>query len=1507
MATTDGREGELKTQGLVEASQDPDSNVTSQDVEKKILEESKKAGVPAFHFNPDASAEDKRAQLREATANIRPHREHKAATLVSDVDDGQPSAYSNDLPPPSKAGAISPVEVAKQDNAANGDSIGPGGFDYSRVGWAPRFGLPVPEGVDMDTLMTDQSTWLEERLQDKFFGDWYHNTAVIFFCAFSSYTVAILGGGLGWLFIILAVCATYYRTSIRRVRRRHRDDINRAMQKARLETDTESLEWMNSFLVKFWPIIQPMIGETIITTVDHVLSENKPPFLEDLKLRDFTLGTKPPRMEHVKTYPKTEEDVVLQDWKFSFTPNDTADMTARQLKVKINPKIVLEVRIGKGMVSKGLDVIVQDMECTGIMRVKIKLQLGYPFVDRVEVCFLERPHFDYVCKPLGGDTFGFDINFIPGLESFIQEQIHATLGPMMYNPHVFPIEVAKMLAGSPVDQAIGVLQIHFHGAQGLRNPDPLAGTPDPYATVQISGRQELARTKTISGNANPRWNETVNVVISSLKDDLNLKVFDYNEFRKDKELGEAIFPLDKFETESEYENEALPLMVSGRARGQIQVDLRFFPVLEGTKTADGKQEPPPESLTGICKFTVEQAKELDASKSTIGQLNPYAVLLLNGKEVHISKKLKRTNNPIWSDASKEMLITNRKTAKLGLVIKDDRELATDPVIGTYQIKLDDLLDLTSKGSDWFRLAGVKTGRVKLSVQWRPVALRGAIAGSGYVDPIGVMRLYFKNARDLRNVETVGKSDPYARVLLSGVPKGRTVTWKNNLNPDWDEVIYVPVHSEREKLTVEVMDEENVGKDRSLGQFDIPLTEYISKDADGMYEVNHTNENIAQPLLSGTGRFVKGTVNFTCSFFPTIPTINPEEEEAEQKEQSSINGDVAPLTPSKASFESARKSIENTPGKISGLSVRDRSDTSATVASENTTNSKAPSDLAKKLTDGEAEQSETASVKQVVPKLRLTEENLLEYESGLLIFKLISAELSRTNVHLEVLMDDYVFPAYSSHKVKTKHYEFNEVGDAIVRELDQSRITLRLIEDVDKEGKGDTQVIAKLTGPTISTLQRCLYKPTQLTLRDNHGQESKVTVSLRYLPIKMQLDPSESFNNMGKLRVDVMDAADLPAADRNGYSDPFCKFYLNGKDVYKTDKQKKTLHPAWNETFEVQIRSRTSAKFECHVFDWDFGDKADFLGKTTVPLDILEPFKQQEVSLGLDGKSGTVRLRLLFTPDFVQRTRQGSSTFHGTFAAPGKVVGAPVKGVGKGVMAIGGGVVKTGSFIGKTFRRKSYHEKELPNVSRSGTATPNGELNDTPVISVESPDATASPSTPVSGHKRDRSMGASSVHSLAGGAPSAETGTASLSILSASGFPSSAKVRVEIKQERPGGSSKEVHKTKAVKAEDGSVSWGEGESFKVQCAADTPFHIEVVDHSTFGRDEELGKATFFISDQGSGSEQTITVGEGKVVIRSSFQAADAQSTANSPRNTLRKSMFGTKRDTRDQRERSTTPA
>ncbi|KAH8690070.1 putative membrane bound C2 domain protein [Talaromyces proteolyticus] len=1473
MASEAASKAEAKQEGIIETTQaansDPHSTIQPELAEKKLVEESRKAGSVAFQFNPDASPEEK---AKVAQASLPPGlnlpKKPNGASLVSDKDISGPADY--DLPSTNKATdqvvEAPSVKENEPKTATNGGLDETKRWARNRTGWAPQFAKPDVTSDDAETLL-DHRTFLEDILNDKFFGDWHHNAAVIVFACLTSWIIAVLGGGLGWVFLVMAACGTYYRTSVRRVRRNFRDDIHREMAKQRLETDTESLEWINSFLVKFWPIYAPVLCDTIINTVDQVLSTSTPAFLDSLRLKTFVLGTKPPRLEHVKTYPKTEVDTVIMDWKFSFTPNDTMDMTSRQIKDKINPKVALEVRVGKGVVSHGLDVIVEDFAFSGLMRVKIKLQLEFPHMERVDICFLERPEIDYVCKPLGGEHLGFDINFIPGLEGFIKEQIHGNLGPMMYEPNVFPIEIAKMLAGSPVDKAIGVLAVTVSSAANLKGAARIGNTIDPYASISLNSRNELARTKTIHDTSNPRWNETLYIIITSLTDALTIAVFDYNEFRKDQELGIATFALDKLESEHEHEGLNLDVSYSGRSRGILHADIRFFPVLEGRKLENGTEEPAPELNTGIARFTVEQAKELDGSKSFVGSLNPYAVLLLNGKEVHVTKKLKRTNNPIFQNNSKELLITDRKNAKLGLVIKDDRDLSTDPVIGKYQIKLNDMLKMMEKGNEWYLLSGAKSGRVKMMLDWKPVALRGIAGGAGYVSPIGVVRIHFKGATELRNFETMGKSDPYARALLNGVPSGRTVTWRNNLNPTWDEIIYIPVHSTREKLTLEVMDEESMGRDRTLGEVEVALKDYVHEGENGEFEVDDEKQDMKSGLrMNGRGA-AKGLLNYTVAFYPTLNVVDPEEE-AEEAEQEA------------ADPEGSRKSLDST-----GRKSLERNSTDAGRVSTDVKSNGRPSidTAASKRTSNGGPTSPTSSLsatRQEIPKIHIGAEDLQKYESGLIVFKFIDGHLAHSNVQLQVLIDDHMFPSYTSEKIKSKTATFADVGDAFVRELEFSQITLRLVDNSSE--KEESHVIAKLTGPTLSTLQRCLYTPTELQLRSDSGAISKIKVSLRFIPALMKLDPKESINNSGDLRVDILDAADLPSADRNGFSDPYCKFKLDGKDVHKTKVQKKTLHPAWNEYFETPIKSRIGADFRVDVYDWDFGDKADFLGGAPINLEMLEPFQAQEVTLTLDGKSGAIRLKLMFKPSYVIRSRQGSSTFSGTFATPGKIVGAPVKTVG----LVGGGVVKGASFLGRGLKNrfargdKDSEEAEVATPPRedSPPRTPNiktdGSLSRAPGLVVDPATPTSPADTPDSlqrRHSRTRS-----IRSQFGGDKNAlgsgGGGTALITLVSVTGFPPSANVRCHVRHLGPKG-AKEVHKTKAVKSAEGSIQFDTThETVKVpNTTADAQYSLKVVNHSTFGSDESLGEAIFFVDDQGSSmsKEKTVGVGSGKVVIKSSF--------------------------------------
>ncbi len=374
------------------------------------------------------------------------------------------------------------------------------------------------------------------------------------------------------------------------------------------------------------------------------------------------------------------------------------------------------------------------------------------------------------------------------------------------------------------------------------------------------------------------------------------------------------------------------------------------------------------------------------------------------------------------------------------------------------------------------------------------------------------------------------------------------------------------------------------------------------------------------------------------------------------------------------------------------------------------------------------------------------------------------------------------------------------------------------------------------------------------MKDDDGQVYSIKVSLKYVPVKMKLDPSESINNMGNLRIDVLDAQDLPAADSNGKSDPFAKFELNGQEVFESKVQKKTLHPAWNEVFNVPVPSRTAAKFKATVWDWDFAGKPDFLGGTDISLEQLEPFRAKEFKYNLDGKSGVLRIRMLFTPDYVTRTRQGTSTLSGTFAVPGRIVtgvaGVPLKGVG----AVGHGVGKGASFLIRGLRGKKDEESDESSKNSM----------DVPQITESPPESSPDTNGGLSLHSRNKSFGASSIHSAM--IPGASSGTASFTIVSSSGFPPSSDVYITITQLRDG-KAKQVGKTKHHKSSSGTVQFDE--TFRIQCTPDAQFKVEAKEHHTFGTDNPLGETLYFVDDSGSGAEKQLSVGSGTVVIKSTF--------------------------------------
>ena len=88
MSHLHSRAGELKTQGAVKAAQDPKSDMAAEDAEKIITEESKKAGLAAFQFDPDATPEEKAAQARAVSSKTHSQFVDKNADLEQRVPEG---------------------------------------------------------------------------------------------------------------------------------------------------------------------------------------------------------------------------------------------------------------------------------------------------------------------------------------------------------------------------------------------------------------------------------------------------------------------------------------------------------------------------------------------------------------------------------------------------------------------------------------------------------------------------------------------------------------------------------------------------------------------------------------------------------------------------------------------------------------------------------------------------------------------------------------------------------------------------------------------------------------------------------------------------------------------------------------------------------------------------------------------------------------------------------------------------------------------------------------------------------------------------------------------------------------------------------------------------------------------------------------------------------------------------------------------------------------------------
>ncbi|QPG77149.1 hypothetical protein FOA43_004554 [Brettanomyces nanus] len=1087
----------------------------------------------------------------------------------------------------------------------------------------------------MDLLT--RSTFMEQYLPEYLYGDWYHISGCLILGSFLSWLFGHFGLFLGPVFLVSLPVALYYRTSIRKYRQTIRMEAQREFSVGAIEDDFESLDWLNVFIQKLWPSVEPYISEQVCTQGNAILADLPlPAFIKQIWISTFTVGSKPPRVDKVRTLDRTADDVTVMDWWVSFIPNVREDLTEKQLKSRANQQVIVKAKL----FGLTLPVNVSNLTFRAKIRVRLRMMTNFPHIQTVNVSLMEPPYFDAISKPIGGQSiFSPEIFTIPGLYMFINEMVLKFAGPLFFSPLSFQVNLEQMLAGNGLRGALGILELNIKNAKGLEGADNYHNTIDPYFTFGFGGKV-LAKSKVVNDTTDPVYNEKVDVILSSSTEPLAVILYDENESdgRKDKFMGATLYDLEDIMNEGEIEDLTLPILRNNRPAGEITFSLKLMKSLQGSKLPDGSFSPPPDLNTGVLNLKLLGARNYSEDEKKPGSI--LAEVYVDKKKRLTSSVVKKSKSASWN-LDFEDIVTDRAHCNVRVVFRDPANKTKS--VGSTTLRLTDIIDGTYVGNDWFSLNRGR-GEVKLSCEWNSVRMSGVPGSIGYTEPIGVVRVFISRGEDLLNLEKFGTIDPYVRVMVNGVQRGRTLTMDSTTDPVFSQSIYVPVTSPNQRVVIEAMDVERTTQDRTLGSFQVRLDKFIDYNDKG--EPVETIGDIKKGVLVHSRKGPKGNVEYSMSFFPCKSVRTPNEVK-ELKEKAFL----------------IQKVID---------------------------------EKKEKEEDTEAEEDELQELQDAKPQSELTLERLDNYDTGILVLSVLEGQFP-TEGYLQVFFDMQGYPSFESHLVSSRRNRISMTGDALIKELCKySTITFKFSKRKGDNIKKDS--ISEVTIPTLKFLKSCYDKVSVMKI----GNDScKIKVTARFIPVDMSSLPSaDSIGNSGMLHLRLLRAEGLPSADKNGKSDPFVRLYLNGEEFFKSKTKKKTLNPEWNEDVDINIDNRAASVMRIKVSDWDFGvEQDDELGDYKFPLSDLNPFASdwQDLQFSLadpdNNSAGEIYLQALYKSEYhTVLSAEKALPNVGNLAVDGagKVLGTGVEGAGK-VLSTGASVVgAAGKVLGSAgglFRKK----------------------------------------------------------------------------------------------------------------------------------------------------------------------------------------------------------------------------
>ncbi|EOB00593.1 Extended synaptotagmin-3, partial [Anas platyrhynchos] len=427
-------------------------------------------------------------------------------------------------------------------------------------------------------------------------------------------------------------------------------------------------------LIQAWPYFGTIMEKTFKEVLEPKIRA-KSVHLKTCTFTKIHFGEKCPRINGIKAYTK--------------------EIDRRQIVLDLQICYAGDCEIHMDISKFNLGV--KGVQLYGTLRVILEpLLTDAPFIGAVTLFFMQKPHLEINWAGMS------NLLDVPGInvmsDTLIQDYIASRL--VLPNRITVPLKKNMNIAQLRFPIPRGVIRVHLLEAENLVQKDnflgAIRGKSDPYALLRVGVLQY--RSKTVSRDLNPVWNETFEFVVHELPgQDLEVELYDEDP-DKDDFMGSLLISLVDIMNDRTVD-EWFPL--SKTTSGHLHLKLEWLSLVnDQEKLHEDKKG----LSTAILIVYLDSAFNLPKTEREPSSF----VLLTVGSKTHKSKTCNFSKDPTWGQAF-TFFVHSADSQSLHVEVKDkdrDSALGTSVVCLSHLLKdpnmtLDQRFQLDHSSSDSF--------------------------------------------------------------------------------------------------------------------------------------------------------------------------------------------------------------------------------------------------------------------------------------------------------------------------------------------------------------------------------------------------------------------------------------------------------------------------------------------------------------------------------------------------------------------------------------------------------------------------------------------------------------------------------------------------------------------------------------------------------------------------------------------------------------------------------------